>query len=102
MYNIAADFSFHERGAFDLCAGETVLNIVASESVAIVEQMGLCEYVIFHTILPSSPVILWIELSDKPKWLPLNFGYHDVMRTGPIECTKAKQPPMLSNMCTYP
>ena len=32
----------------------------------------------------SQPVILWIELGDKPKWLPLNFGYHDVMRTTPL------------------
>ena len=32
-------------------------------------------YVIVHTILPPSPVILWIELGDKPKWLPLNLGY---------------------------
>ena len=44
-------------------------------------QWGLCAYVIVHTILPPSPVILWIELAGKPKCLPLNFGYHDVMRT---------------------
>ena len=47
-------------------------------------QWGLCEYVIVHTILGGSPVILWISLGGKPKWLPLKFGYHDVMRTGPI------------------
>ena len=41
-------------------------------------------HVIVHTNLPPSPVILWIELGGKPKWLPLNFGYHDVMRTGLI------------------
>ena len=35
-------------------------------------------YVIVHTILPPSPVILWIELGDTPKWLLLNFGFHDV------------------------
>ena len=29
--------------------------------------------------LPPSAVILWIELGGKPKWLPLIFGYHDVM-----------------------
>ena len=45
---------------------------------------GLCEYVIVHTILGGSPVILWISLGGKPKWLPLKFGYHDVMRTSPI------------------
>ena len=45
---------------------------------------GLCEYVIVHTILGGSPVILWILLGGKPKWLRLKFGYHDVMRTSPI------------------
>ena len=48
-------------------------------------QWGLCEYVIVHTILGGSPVILWISLGGKPKWLPLNFKYHDVMRTSPIK-----------------
>ena len=43
----------------------------------------MCIYVIIHTILPSNPVILWIELGGRPKWLPLNFGYHDVMHTAP-------------------
>ena len=39
-----------------------------------------------HSIreIPTQPVILWIELGGKPKWLPLNFGFHDVMRTAPI------------------
>ena len=46
---------------------------------------GLCAHIIVHTILPPRPVILWIELGGKPKWLPLNFGYHDVMHTAPIE-----------------
>ena len=32
----------------------------------------------------GSPVILWISLGGKPKWLPLKFGYHDVMHTSPI------------------
>ena len=27
--------------------------------------------------LPPSPVILWIKLGGRPKWLPLNFGYND-------------------------
>ena len=35
----------------------------------------------------TQPVILWIELGAKPKWLPLNFRNHDVMRTAPIMCT---------------
>ena len=50
-------------------------------------QWGLCEYVIVHTIWGGSPVILWISLGGKPKWLPLKFGYHDVMRT----CTSPEQ-----------
>ena len=49
-----------------------------------VSEWGLCEYVIVHTILGGSPVILWISLGGKTKWLPLKFGYHDVMRTSPI------------------
>ena len=32
------------------------------------------------------PIILCIELGGKPKWLPLNFGYHDVMHTVSIIC----------------
>ena len=55
---------------------------------------GLCEYVIVHTILGGSPVILWISLGGKPKWLPLKFGYHDVMRTSPIyenECLQTRK-----------
>ena len=47
-------------------------------------KWALCEYVIVHTILGGSSVILWISLGGKPKWLPLKFGYHDVMRTSPI------------------
>ena len=36
-------------------------------------QWGPCEYVMVHTILPSSPVIGWIELGGKKKgfhWVP--------------------------------
>ena len=29
---------------------------------------------IVHTILGGSPVILWISLGGKPKWLPLKWG----------------------------
>ena len=35
-------------------------------------------------ILCGSPVIPWISLGGKPKWLPLKIGYHDIMRTSPI------------------
>ena len=45
---------------------------------------GLWAYVVVHTILPPSPVILWKELGGKPKWLPLNFGYHVIVRIAPI------------------
>ena len=40
-----------------------------------------------HSIRESAtqPVILWILLCGKPKWLPLNFGFNDVMRTAPIQ-----------------
>ena len=37
-------------------------------------QWGVCEYVIVQTILGGSPVILWISLGGKPKWLQLKFG----------------------------
>ena len=47
-------------------------------------QWGLCEYVIVHTNLGGSPVILWISLGGKPKWHPLKFGYHDVIRARKI------------------
>ena len=39
-----------------------------------------CDYVKFHTFLPPSPVIVWVELDDKSKWLPSDSGYNDVMR----------------------
>ena len=32
----------------------------------------------------TQPVILRILLGGKPKWLPLNFGFNDKMRTAPI------------------
>ena len=39
-----------------------------------------------HSIreIATQPVILWILLGDKTKWLPLNFGFNDVMPTAPI------------------
>ena len=38
-----------------------------------------------HSIreIATQPVILWILLGGRPKWLPLNFGFNDVMRTAP-------------------
>ena len=39
-------------------------------------------YAIVHTNLPrANPVILWIKLGGKPKWLPLNFSCHDFLHT---------------------
>ena len=52
--------------------------------LACTRKWGLCEYVIVHTMLGGGPVILWILLGGKPKWLLLKFGFHDVMRTSPI------------------
>ena len=42
-----------------------------------------------HSIRETAkqPVILWIPLAGKPKWLPLNFGFNDVMCTAPINVT---------------
>ena len=57
-------------------------------------KWNLCEYVIVHTKLPPSPVILWRELAGKPKWLLLNFGYHDKMHTGPISAVKINIVPL--------
>ena len=39
-----------------------------------------------HSIreIANQPVILWILLGGTTKWLPLNFGFNDVMRTAPI------------------
>ena len=44
-------------------------------------QYGLCKYIKVHTKIATQPVILWIELGGKSKWLPLNFGYNDAMRS---------------------
>ena len=38
--------------------------------------------------LSGSPVILWISLGGKPKWLSWKFGYHDVMCTKPHLMTR--------------
>ena len=51
-------------------------------------KWGLCKQVINHMKLPPSPVILWKELDGKPKWLPLNFRYHDMMCTDRISTTE--------------
>ena len=61
------------------CNGRTILCTLLCNY-----QWRLCEYVIVHMIWGGSPVILSISLGGKPKWLPLKFGYYDVMRTSPI------------------
>ena len=35
--------------------------------------------------IATQPIILWIELGGKPKWLPVTFGFNDVMRMAPID-----------------
>ena len=49
----------------------------------LVTNRALCVYIIVHSKMPSSQAILWIELGGNPKWLLLNFGYHDVTRAAP-------------------
>ena len=48
-------------------------------------QRGLCESVCHRRRFTwnSHPAqsCLWINLGGKPKWLPLNFGYNEVMHT---------------------
>ena len=62
--------------------------LTLDDMINITLKLGLYTHVIVHTILspsPVSPVIPWIELGGKPKWLRLNFGYHDIVRTAPID-----------------
>ena len=47
----------------------------------------------------TQPVILWILLGGKPKWLPLNFGFDDVMRTAPILSQLTAAFPPISSSC---
>ena len=53
-----------------------------------------------HFLSPSS-VISWIELGGgggrggKSKWIPLNFGYHEVIRTAPISYVRQGREPGL-------
>ena len=66
-------------------------------------KWGLCAC-IAHTKLPPSPVILWIELRGKPKWLPLNFGYQSTQ--APSKCQNSRlafhqQMEKPCSMCTF-
>ena len=68
-----------------MCAQRQCTNNITQMNQSCLEkQWGLCEYVIVHTILPASPVLLGISLDGKPKWLPLKWRYNDVMHTSPI------------------
>ena len=51
-----------------------------------VYQYGLYEYIRLsaHYIAGQASHSVDVELSGKLKWLPLNFEYHDMMRTGPM------------------
>ena len=67
-------------------------------------KRGMREYVTVHTthILPPGPINLWIELGGRPKWLPLNFGYHDVMRTSPIASHRMGWCPLIPLINAHP
>ena len=65
------------------------------------QEWGLCEYVIVHTILGGSPVILWISLGGMPKWLPLKFGYRDAMCTSPKKGIVGKGGCKLARICVF-
>ena len=49
-----------------------------------------------HSILEiaTQPVILWILLGGKQKWLPLNSAFNNVMRTTPIVEFQVKAEPL--------
>ena len=53
-------------------------------------KWGPCAYVKVNGKIATQPVILWILLAGKLKWLPLNFGFNDRMRTAPIATQKVK------------
>ena len=55
-----------------------------------------------HSIreIATQPVILWILLGGKPKRLPLNFGFNDVMRTAPISQSFLPHPDQTSPECS--
>ena len=55
----------------------------ASLIVGMLIHIGSRAHTSSFTQLPN-PVNFWIELGGKPKWLPLKFGYHDVMCTATI------------------
>ena len=54
-----------------------------------VGQWGPCAYVIVYGNLPPSQSFCRYCWVAKPKWLPLNFGFNDVMRTASISPSQA-------------
>ena len=67
------------------CGTENFSKFEEIKLVFSTETMGAVR--IRHSIreIATQPVILWTLLGGKPKWLPLNFGFNDVMRTAPID-----------------
>ena len=53
--------------------------LVAAAHIHVVNKShcGLSVRICRSHEIATQPVILWIELGGKPKWLPLNSGYHD-------------------------
>ena len=45
-----------------------------------------CSVEVFRQMRPCSHEIAVQPLGGKSKWLPMNFGYHDALRTHPIVC----------------
>ena len=43
-----------------------------------------------HKIATQSSHSVDIERGNNPKWLPLNFGYHDIMHTAIVETAHGK------------
>ena len=66
---------------FTLCVDQQVANL--QKIAFLYKDMGP-GYIRHRSQQPPSLITLYIELDGKPKWRPLNFGYHDVMRTVPI------------------
>ena len=59
-------------------------NIGSASALPVIKPMGPVRIRHRSHEFGWQSVILWISLGGKPKWLPLKFGYHDVIRTSPI------------------
>ena len=65
------------------------LHMLQTRSPYVAHMQPICGPYVSAAVVGGSPVILWISLGGKPKWLPLKFGYHDVMRTSPLQALLA-------------